>query len=146
MALPSLAPVSALEVRLGVEIGSLEDEDFARAEAAIADASTLVRSEAGRTWVAEDDSVTAPDDVVAVVLRAARREFQNPSGLRSESVGDYSYSLAEGGGVFLTDAERRIVRAAAGSGSRSVATPAPFERPETPAVVEPLAGEGWALP
>lgn len=37
---------------------------------------------------------TVPDDVKAVCAQLATRAFLNPTGLRSETVGDYSYSLA----------------------------------------------------
>ena len=57
MALPQLAPVSALEIRLGLAAGTLDGADLARAGAALDDVSALVRAEAGsklRVWSPAD--------------------------------------------------------------------------------------------
>jgi hypothetical protein len=117
MSLPPLASVAAMEVRLGVEEGSLEDLDLARAEAALGDVSALVRDEAGRDWVADDETtITAPPAAVAVVLQAALRTYRNPDGYASESLGGgaYGYSYAPGAtGAYLSEDERLIVRRAA---------------------------------
>ncbi|GAA4981255.1 hypothetical protein [Actinopolymorpha pittospori] len=126
MALPSLAPVSALEVRLGVDVGSLAGADLARAEADLADASALVRNEAGCDWVAVDGvTITAPDPVVAVVVRAALRSYRNPDGYQGENLGgSYSYQYAQGEtGVYLTADEIRVVQLAArGAGTGGLTT------------------------
>lgn len=116
MALPPLAATSDLEARLGV---TLTGTDVARAEAALTDASALVRSAAGVTWSADGTTLDAdlPDVVIAVTLTAARRAYENPSGLVSESFGSYSYTRNQGErriGMYLTDEERKAVRRAAG--------------------------------
>lgn len=115
MTLPPLAPVSALETRLGVDAGSLAGADLARAEADLGDASALVRSEARLAWVGADGAVTAPDVVVTVVVRAALRSYRNPDGYQGENLGgSYSYQFAQGEtGVYLTADEIRVVRQAA---------------------------------
>ena len=118
MSLPSLAPVSALEKRLGVPVGSLAGEDLTRAETDLADASALVRAEAGLDWVADDGvTITAPESAVTVVVRAALRSFNNPEGYAGESLGSGAYSYQYGQqaqqGVYLTAAEIRIVKQAA---------------------------------
>lgn len=117
MALPPLAPVSALEQRLGVPVGSLAGLDLARAEANLNDASALVRAEAGFDWVADDGvTITAPDAVVTVTVRAAIRAYRNPDGYMSENLGgSYSYTFAQSeiGVYLLTEEKRVIVKAAA---------------------------------
>lgn len=126
--LPSLAPVSALETRLGLAVGSLTGADLARAETDLADASALVRMESfGKTWVDTDGvTVTAPDSVVTVVVRAAIRSYRNPDGFQGEAVGSgaYSYQYAQGEvGMYLTPEEIRVVRyAARAAGTGGVST------------------------
>lgn len=124
MTLKALAEVSALELRLGLEIGTLQGADLARASAALEDASALVRAEASKTWLdADDNTVTAPAQVITIVVKAALREFRNPDGFTSEQIGDYSYRTDNTGGVYLTEEERRIVRAAAGASGHGVWSP-----------------------
>ena len=128
MATPSLAPVSALETRLGLAAGTLSGADLARAEADLADASALIRAEAGKTWVDADGvTITAPEVVVTVCVRAAKRSFQNPEDLIGENVGDYGTQRRETG-VYLSDQEKEIVRKAAVSngGSYDVQTPSAY--------------------
>lgn len=72
----------------------------------------------------------APDEVRGVVIRCAARAFENPDGVRQESLGRYSYTLAgEQAGIGLYAPDRRDLdpyhlgskwragTAAAGSGS-----------------------------
>lgn len=109
--LPALASVADLEARLGLDPESLEGAELTRAQAALADASALVRMEARRTWVDELGAVTAPDVIVRVVLGAAQRTFTNPDGVIQEAVGPFSRRYADGStGVYLTKAELDIVR------------------------------------
>lgn len=134
MTLKTLADVSALELRLGLEIGSLQGADLARAKASLEDASALVRAEAGKPWL-EGDVVTAPAQVLTVVIKASIREFKNPDGFTSEQMGDYSYRTDNVGGVYLTEEERRIVRDAAGSaahGAWDVRIPSSYYDPRIP--------------
>ncbi|BCJ41670.1 hypothetical protein GCM10010168_53320 [Actinoplanes ianthinogenes] len=134
MSLPPLATVEALTVRLGGE--ALAGADLARARAALDDVSALVRLEAGVDWVAADAAtITAPAAVVAVVLAAALRGYRNPDGFQSESVGSYSYQYAQGStSAYLSDAEIRIVKAAATGRARaySIRTPPAYEWPTQP--------------
>lgn len=113
MSLPALAPVSALEERLGVPVGSLAGEDLTRAERNLEDASNLVRSETGIAWLTAPDTPTAPDSIVVVVLQAAKRVFLNPDGLTSESVEGYAWQTDQQSmGAYLTEDELRTVKAA----------------------------------
>lgn len=145
MNLPPLAPVAAMERRLGVAPGTLAGSDLVRAGAALDDASTLIRAEAGTDWVASDGvTVTAPPVVVTVAVAAALRVYRNPDGYSGESVGDYSYQYArESTSTYLTAAEVRMIRQAAGrtsAGVYTVRTPSAYTaapHPDPfPAVVE----------
>lgn len=105
-------PVSALERRLRVEEGSLEGEDLAAAEDALDDATALVLAEVSAKR-AETWRVNAPDVVRLVVLKAARREFENPQGIAQETLGDHTIGNTETSGVFLTSRELAQIRRAA---------------------------------
>jgi hypothetical protein len=111
---PLPPPVSSLEARLGLPAGTLQGEDKARAEAALDDAATLALAEVSEakqaTWITD-----APKVVVLVVLKAARREFENPRGLESEQLGEHQVGLTDTSGVYLTGREiAQIKRAATG--------------------------------
>jgi hypothetical protein len=122
--------VSELEKRLGLPVSSLADEDLDRAEAALADATTLALAEVsearGASW-----ALSAPGVVALVVLKAARREFENPRGLSQESLGDHSATLSDSSGVYLTARELAQVRRAAtgrsGGFVGTIRTPSAFE-------------------
>jgi hypothetical protein len=109
--LPALATVADLEARLGLDPDSLAGSDLARARAALVDASTLVRTEARRTWVDDAGVITAPDVIVRVVLGAAMRNYTNPDGVIQEAVGPFSRRYADDStGVYLTRAELELIR------------------------------------
>ena len=108
--LPAFAPVEELEARLGVEQGALSGGERARAQAALDDASALVREESRRDWVV-DGEITAPPSLVRVVLGAALRNYRNPDGEISQTAGPFSRTVkASDVGVYLTSAELEIVR------------------------------------
>lgn len=106
-----LASVEQLTARLGYR---LDEAERMMAEAALADASAVVRSY-GLPW---PYAATAPAVVVSVVLAVAERRVRNPEGYRAESQGGYQYQLPASAptGVALTDAEVRLIRAEAGIG------------------------------
>jgi hypothetical protein len=85
--------------------------DETRVEALLGDACALVSDLVGIDY----DTVAAPSSVVAVICAAVRRAYDNPGGLQGETIGDYTWrgGSAEAG-VYLTNAERRVVRRAAG--------------------------------
>ncbi|QNO12669.1 head-to-tail adaptor [Arthrobacter phage Snek] len=130
MALPLPPAVSALERRLGLPVGSLTGEDKARAEEALDDASTLALAEVTDTKAAAW-AVDAPKVVHLVVLKAARREFENPRGLESESLGEHQVGLTDTSGVYLTAREVAQIRRAASGRSGgfvgSIRTPSAYE-------------------
>lgn len=115
--LPPLASVDDLEDRL---TSAVADEDETRAVAALIDASALVRSEAGKNWVTTDTppqlAADLPDIIVVVTLAAARRAFENPTGITQKTAGDVSISYASrsNAAVFLTADECQQIRRAVG--------------------------------
>lgn len=122
--LPSLADLEDLSVRLGLTFES-GSADALRAQAALDDASALIRAEAGASFtdwdVVPDSGDSAPnlipDIVTAIALAAAYRAYQNPQGATSAQVGDVSVSYGGSAGnaaVYLTRDERIAIRKAAG--------------------------------
>lgn len=107
--LPPLAEVADLEVRLR---RALTGEETAAAAAALADASSLVRAEGRQDWWTEAGGLTVPDAVVTVVLTAAKRAFDNPDGVVSETVGPFTRRRSDdsASGAYLTEEEKAIVR------------------------------------
>ncbi len=121
--------LSALERRLGLAEGDLEGTEKARAEEALADATALALAEVSTTR-ADAWAASAPAVVVTVVLKAARREYENPQGFRSEGVGEYSASVDVASGVYLTPGEIAQIRRAAtgrrGGFTGTVRTPSAY--------------------
>lgn len=126
MALPPLASTDDLAVWLGRAVSN-EDQ----AEAVIAAASTLVRTETGRTYVDEDGNLEEdlPDAVRTVVVLVASRVLSNPDSYISETIAGYSYRVADGTvfGLELTDTERRML-----GGTESALTSVRVESPPIP--------------
>jgi hypothetical protein len=99
---------------LGLAPGTLDGEDKARAEAALEDATTLALAEISESKATVWRS-SSPGVISLVILKAARREYDNPEGFAQESLADHSVTLGESSGVYLTGREiRQIVRAARG--------------------------------
>lgn len=116
MANPLPPAVGMLESRLGLPLGTLDGEDLARATDALDDATTLALAEVSDTRAAAW-TLDAPKVVRLVVLKAARREYENPRGLEQESLGEHSVGLTDTSGVYLTAREIAQIRRAA-SGRR----------------------------
>ncbi len=89
------------------------DSERPRAEALLADASTLIRTYLG--WTTQDPA-TVPAAVRLVCLSVAIRCYSNPLSITSESMGDYSYRRASGAvaGMSLTSAETELLDRATG--------------------------------
>ena len=126
---PLPPPLAALESRLGLPVGSLQDEEKKRAEDALDDAATLVLAEVSER-IAEKWEADAPKVVALVALKAARREFENPRGVNQETLGEHTVGLSESSGVYLTAREVAQVRRAASGRSGgfvgSVRTPSAY--------------------
>lgn len=153
MALPALATVASMEVRLGLEVGTLTGADLARAEASLADASAFVRSIGRTLWLDTSGEVTAPEDVAMVTTRAAIRDYRNPDGVNNEALGQgaYAYAYAPGqASIWLTEDEVKLVRQAAANGGTpgawtgtgSVYTPSAYtpQEGETGLIYPPWGG------
>jgi hypothetical protein len=98
--------------------------DGRRAEAALRQASTLVRAETGSDWVDGEGRLLAriPDAVIEVTCSAAGRHHMNPEGLTGENIDDYqSYRKVDEVGVHLTAAERQMLAHAVGGSARKTA-------------------------
>lgn len=107
--------LSDLETRLGLETGTLEGIDKARAEEALDDATTLVLAEVSKHTAAKWSAGSAPSVARLVVLTAARRGYENPRGINQETLGEHTVGLSESTGVYLTLREAaQIKRAATG--------------------------------
>lgn len=126
---PMPPPVAALETRLGLPPGTLQEEELARAEAALEDAATLVLAEVNAA-TAEKWEAAAPKVVALVALKAARREFENPQGISQETLGEHTVGISESSGVFLTAREIAQIRRAASGRSGgfvgSIRTPSAY--------------------
>jgi hypothetical protein len=102
MALSPLATIDDLAEWLGSTVASL---DIARAEAVLSAVSSLVRSEANRTWENEG----APEDIRVVTLQASARMYRNPEGFVQKSIGDVSVSYGGRSSLILLPEERAII-------------------------------------
>lgn len=112
MPTPIPPALAELETRLGLAAGDLDGVEQLRAQAALADATTLVLAEVS-AQTAELWAVSAPPAVVLVVLTAARRGFENPRGIAQETLGEHTVGLTEATGVYLTARELAQVQRAA---------------------------------
>lgn len=105
-----LVTVEQLEARLGEEFSGTK---LAQVEALLDDASALVR-QVGRT----EFDPPVPAVIVTVVTQMLRRALDNPGELTAEQIGSYGYQAQQpspsGGSIYVTRAERRIIREAAG--------------------------------
>lgn len=110
--LPAFATIDDLADR---HPGGIADADEARAQAALDDASALIRAAAQKTWVDDNDALEdVPDIVVTVCVRAALRAFVNPTGLTQETTGPFSASYGNAStDVYLTSKEADLVKQAA---------------------------------
>jgi hypothetical protein len=135
--LPAFASIEDLEARLP---GGLSGDDTERAQAALADAASLIRAETSKAYVNEDGDLDLPtgadawraDTLVRVNLSAAVRALVNPDGVKAEQIVSYRYELGnDSPDVYLTASEKRAVRKAAGLvGLAAVATTrGPLETP-----------------
>ncbi len=133
----ALATVAELEVRLGVEVGSIEGTDLARLEAVLADVSTLVREVAAPVLDAATPETT-PGAVRVIVRQVAYRAYTNPDGYSGENIpGGYGYQVNQTGpvGLYLTEDEVAAILSAvatAGGGRVTVydtRTPSAYEVP-----------------
>lgn len=79
--------------------GTPTGADAVKVEAMLDDASALIRSRLPRGFT--------PDPGVALALTVviARRAITNPGGYRQRTIGQYSETMGEAGGLYVTDGE-----------------------------------------
>lgn len=111
-AVPVPVPLDRLTDRLGLDPATLPDVDRTRAEAALADATTLALAEVAPSVAERWESNGLPGVVALVVVQAAQRQYTNPEGYSSQGLGEFT-ATASTVGVYFTPAERVIVRRAA---------------------------------
>ncbi len=119
----ALALGSDLTARMG------DGLDSARAQAAIEDASNLIHEATANVWIDDDGALvdTIPGIAVTICCSVARRILTNPDGFTSESVGPFAQAMSNASSdVYLTKAEQRILRRAAGIGFGSITLESPF--------------------
>lgn len=113
MPTPLPPAVAGLETRLRLDAGTLADADLAAATEYIGDATALVLAEVP-VAVQTSWSADAPRIVTLIIYKAARREYENPSGLSQEIEGEHTVTTSATSGVFLTATELAQIRRAAG--------------------------------
>lgn len=126
--------LSGLLTRLRLDPAEVPAEDRTAAEEAVNDAIGLVMAEVPAVVAARWETAL-PSVVYTVTLKAARREYENPNGYTSESLGEHSAGIAawNATGAYLTAREAAQVRRAAGLPERratgfvgSVRTPSAY--------------------
>jgi hypothetical protein len=132
--LPPLISFGKLVNKLGY---TPEDEERARAESILNEASSLIRDVAEKTWTNESTNalLEVPHRVRQIALAVVYRAFTNPEGLTQRTIGDSSKSFdrskREGGeAVYLTAAEEAAIQKAAGvagNGMVSVTLVSPYD-------------------
>ena len=103
---PSLVSVAQLAtyMRTTFPVGPKADQ----ASLVLQVVSAWARSEGGKPWNLTDNLPS--DDVVGVILSAARREITNPDRVITESMGPLSVTRAQPPRGFFTDGELAILR------------------------------------
>lgn len=132
---------------------TLTEEDLARAESLLADASDLVREIGRASWTEAGGANPAPASIRLIVKRAALRAFnEDPEGYTSETLGDWSGRREAPGspseiGVYFTADEMRAIRGASGkpAGVFSIRTPSAYASDVGQTLYAPVAG-GSAVP
>lgn len=118
MAAPvAIATVQELADWIGAPIEP-DTPDYRRAELCLRIASSLVRTEAGRTWLDPEGALIVPVDenAVMVTLYCAGRVFDNREALTREGIDDWSGSMrVDEAGAYLTATEKRMLSHLGGS-------------------------------
>jgi hypothetical protein len=96
------ATVADYEARAAV---TLVEPQRSQVQALLDDIAALIRTSI------PSGTVPDPDVARAVSVAVARRTMANPGGYRQRTVGQYSETLGETGGMYLTDAELEALTA-----------------------------------
>ena len=125
MALPSLATVDDIAARAP----DLQLDDTTQAEALLSDASALVRSYAGCTWVDDEGNLAdVPEGLPGIVAMIVIRALRIPEGVTQETIGNYSVSYAPNATdrLYLSRADKAFLRRISGrGGAYSISTYGP---------------------
>ncbi|WDS51644.1 head-to-tail adaptor [Microbacterium phage Barnstormer] len=151
--MPTTLPPSVEELarRIGLEAVDLADPGVtARLTDALEDATTLALAEVSDK-LAERWRVNAPAVVRLVILKAARREYENPRGINQETLGEHTVGLSDVSGVYLTAREvaqiERAVSGRKGAYVGSIRTPTAYGVPAvTPTVYTPVSDGSRPVP
>ncbi|UVF61187.1 head-to-tail adaptor [Mycobacterium phage DuncansLeg] len=103
----SLATVNDLQTLMSTTFPEGSDE-LAQAELVLAIVSSWARVVSGRAW--PDAPAGVPDDVVAVVLSASRRELKNPDRVISRQMGPFNVQFSAPPDGFFYPAELAILK------------------------------------
>ncbi|MGW4028249.1 hypothetical protein ACWEFL_02835 [Streptomyces sp. NPDC004838] len=79
--------------------GPLAEPRRSQAIAYLTDASALMRGKIPVGWTPDTDTTRA------ICIAVVRRVMANPGGYRQRTIGQYSETLGEDGGLYLTEAE-----------------------------------------
>ncbi|MFI7009973.1 hypothetical protein [Streptomyces sp. NPDC050145] len=93
---PSFATVEDYEARAGV---TLVEPQRSQVEAYLDDASALMRRHIPAGFTPD------PATTRAIAVAVVRRVMANPGGYRQRTIGQYSETLGEAGGLYLTEDE-----------------------------------------
>lgn len=96
------ATVADYEARAAV---TLAEPQVSQVQALLEDIAALIRTSIPAGSVPDEDVARA------VSVAVARRTMANPGGYRQRTVGQYSETLGETGGMYLTDAELEALTA-----------------------------------
>ncbi|WDS52033.1 head-to-tail adaptor [Microbacterium phage Caron] len=151
--MPTTLPPSVEELtrRIGLEkVDTSEEGVIERLTDALEDATTLALAEVSDK-LAERWRVNAPAVVRLVILKAARREFENPRGISQETLGEHTVGLSETSGVYLTAREvaqiERAVSGRKGAYVGSIRTPTAYGVPATvPTAYVPVSDGSSPVP
>ncbi len=130
MTTPFPPTLADLERRLGVQEDSLDGVERARAQSALDDAVALASDEIPN-FILERWATSAPSVPSVIVLKAARREYENPRGYVTANAGDVGGRVETASGVYLTNDEVSKLKRAAGLRNGrvgSVYTPSSYGR------------------
>jgi hypothetical protein len=97
----AFATVDDYEARAAV---TLADPQLSQVTAYLTDASALM------TRAIPAGFTPDPDTARAVCVSIVRRVMANPGGFRVRTIGGYSETLGEDGGMYLTDAEAALLQ------------------------------------
>lgn len=118
----ALAPALATAAQLAIWMrrSTFTGAELAQAELVLQVVSAWARSIAGKAW--NNDDCPPPDDVVGVILSAARRELSNPDRVIKEDMGPLSVTRADPPEGFFTAGELAILRKKTNGGLFTIST------------------------